>query len=500
MAAPAPDLLDLLGRSGGSGTALEDVERTVSYRDLATMVRRRAAALARHGVSPGDRVVVVAPNSAASVELFLACLLLGAIWVGVNPTAPPAERDRQSRLVRPALIVADAPTAVPEPAPVVDLAAVLDEQSGEFLGTTTGPADSPCSIAFTSGTTGTPKAVVHSRAAVSLSAAALAATKLTHGDRIGVVLPLSIHNVIVVAAMAALFAGATAVVVDTFTAAAVAAACRDWRLTVLTALVPATIYDMVHDESIAPTALSSLRYAGAGAAGLSEQVRKAFEEKFDVRLVFSYGMTEAPGAVCLEDPDADHREGSSGVSLPHVVVGAVDEDGRPLARGQEGRLRVCPTDSGPWAGLFRPPIGQWIERGLVHRSSTDCCLDTGDYGWVELDGSVHISGRAAHVIVRGGVNVSAGELESILAGIAGVREIAVVGEPDERLGERIVAYVEMSVGAETDINRLRDRARNLLSHGKVPDEFVVVDTLPRNAMGKVVRPGLVRPTRPGPVL
>jgi acyl-CoA synthetase (AMP-forming)/AMP-acid ligase II len=451
-------------------------------------------------VSPGDRVVVVAPNSAASVELFLACLLLGAIWVGVNPTAPPAERNRQCSLVRPALIVADEPTAVPVPAPVVDLATVLDEPSDEFAGTTPGAADTPCSIAFTSGTTGMPKAIVHTRAAVSLSAAALAATELTDGDRVGVVLPLSIHNVMVVAAVAALFAGATAVVVDQFNALAVAAACRERRLTMLTALVPATIYDMVHDDSLAPTALSSLRHAGAGAAGLPEQLRNAFEAKFDVRLVFSYGMTEAPGAVCLENPAADHRDGSSGVPLPHVVVDAVDVQGRPLAPGQEGRLRVCPAGSGRWAGLFRPPIGQWTEHGLVHRTTTDCCLDTDDYGWVEPGGAVHVSGRAAHVIVRGGVNVNASELESILGGITGVREIAVVGEPDERLGERIVAFVEMSVGAATDTNWLRDKARNLLSHGKVPDEFVVVDTLPRNAMGKVVRPRLVRPARSGLVL
>jgi acyl-CoA synthetase (AMP-forming)/AMP-acid ligase II len=111
-------------------------------------------------------------------------------------------------------------------------------------------------------------------------------------------------------------------------------------------------------------------------------------------------------------------------------------------------------------------------------------LRTGDYGWVDCDGTVFVTGRAADVIVRGGVNVNAAEIETVLGQLPGVRGVAVIGEDDDRLGQRIVAYVETP--PDVDAAELRRRACAVLSHSKVPDEFVVTE-LPRNAMGKVAR-------------
>jgi acyl-coenzyme A synthetase/AMP-(fatty) acid ligase len=464
----------------------------VSFSDLAILVGSCMSNLIRYGVVAGDRVVVVAPNSIATVAIYFACARLGAIWVGVNPSAPAAEQVRQCQVVDPVLIIVDsAPDGLSRHVRVLSLEAAQCSRT-DAVPASRPPLDTPCAIAFTSGTTAQPKPVVHTRAAVSLTAAALAAVDRNDTDRVGVVLPMSIHNVLVVGVIASLVAGATAVLVDRFNAVAVAAACRERRLTELSALVPATVYDLVRDHNVEPGDLASLRHAGVGGAGLQEDIRNSFEAKFAVRLVGSYGMTEAPGPVCLEHPAEIHRPGSSGLPLPHVVVDAVGETNRPARAGETGRLRVCPSREGPFAGLFRPPAWAWVDGELQSVAGAGTCLHTSDFGWIDDDGSVYVSTRDANVIVRGGVNVNTGELESILGLLPELREVAVVGEADDRLGERIVAYVELAPGADIGPDWLHQQARALLSHGKSPDEFVVT-TLPRNTLGKVVRRLLTRP-------
>lgn len=487
---PVPDVLGLLESPNRPGTALRDAVRSVSYAELPLLVRRRAAALARRGVTSGDRVIVIVPNSVASVELYLACLLLGAIWVGINPAAPEAERQRLQALVRPALVVVGEPTDQPSDQRIVELSAVLNDASPP-LQDPPPAADLPCAIAFTSGTTGTAKPVVHTRASASLTAAA-AATRFRGDDRVGVILPLSIHNVMVVGPMATLLAGATVVMVDQLNARGVARACEREELTMLSALVPTTIYDLVHDDDISPESLRSLRWAGSGGADLSESLRAGFEQKFAVGVLGSYGLTEAGGAVCLEAPGSVHRPGCSGFALPHVRIEVRDELGRELSRGSPGRVYVCPASGGPWAGLFSPPRWVWTEDGVQRRPAAGACLATGDYGSLDADSAVYIHARQAGVIVRGGVNVTAGELETVLGGLDSIREVVVVGEADDRLGERIVAFVEPRPGVTADVEQLRAQARALLSHGKVPDEFVIVQALPRNALGKVLRAELNR--------
>jgi malonyl-CoA/methylmalonyl-CoA synthetase len=457
-----PDLLDLLD-GNRSGEAVTDSEHTVSYAELGSNVRARACVLRQHGVVRGDRVVVTAPNTVATVEWYLACALSGAIWVGANPAAPQAERDRQCRLVSPRLVVTDdlftetGPPAEPEESTL----------------------DTPCAIAFTSGTTAAPRAVMHTRAAVSLAAAAMAHRRIRPDDTVGVILPLSIHNLMVVGVIATLFGGGHAVLAGAMNARGVAEAVQRRRLTLVTALVPATVYDMVHDDEIGADGLRTLRYAGTGAAGLSEDVRAAFEAKFGVILRGSYGMTEAPGPVAVEDPLQPHRPGASGTALPHVRIEA-----------EAGELTVAAAEAGPFAGMFRPPHGTWTEHGPqrwpdAHR------LRTGDRGHVADDGSVFVSGRGAGVILRGGVTVDVGELEAVLSAVPGVRELVVVGQSDDRLGERIIAFVELASGpGAVRETWLRQYACELLAPGKVPDRFVVLDALPRNAMGKVERPRL----------
>jgi acyl-CoA synthetase (AMP-forming)/AMP-acid ligase II len=352
--------------------------------------------------------------------------------------------------------------------------------------------DVPCAIAFSSGTTGTPKALVHSRAGVSLAAAALAATNVRRDDRVGVTLPCSILNVMIVGPLMSLIAGATTVLLDEFTARAVAAECRPRRLSMVRALVPATVYDLVHDDGIGPESLSTLREAGTGAAGLAEGLRTAFEAKFGIRMSGSYGLSEAPAAVCSEDTGTPRRLGSSGVPLPHVSISIRDPAGIPLPTGELGEIWVGPARVGPWAGQHRGALGRWRDGGLVRSSSNGTGFATGDIGCIDDEGSLHVVGRAGDVITRGGVTVAAAEIEAIVGGLPGVREAAVVGRPHDRLGEQIIAFVQAEAGHVLDPAAVRRQAATALSHGKVPDEVVVLGALPRNAMGKVAKKELLK--------
>ena len=164
MNAARPDVLDVLDHTQRRDVALEDRWRSVDHAGLASEVNAVVALLRARGVHPGDRVVVSLPNSVSSVEAFLACAALGAIWVGVNPSAPIEEKARQCAIVSPRVVIGASGAYVPAEA---DLISVGD---GELVA---GRCDSlpmrpeldvPCGIAFSSGTTGTPKALVHSRA------------------------------------------------------------------------------------------------------------------------------------------------------------------------------------------------------------------------------------------------------------------------------------------------------------------------------------------------
>lgn len=488
-----PDILEVLaGLETGANTegVLRDVHRTLPYSVLPAAARSAAATLHAHGVRPGDRVAAVIPNSVAAVEILLACAVLGAVWVGINPAAPASERARQLNAVLPRLLITDSAEEPPQGVPVIDQAELCAPRPAGAATPDFPRVDAtlPCAIAFSSGTTGTPKAIVHSRAGISLAAASLAEATLQPSDLLGVCLPLSILNINIIGPLCALFAGAEAIILDKMNAESVAAACREHRLSILRALVPATIYDLTHRDDISPDTLASLRVAGTGGAGLPESLRTAFEAKFGVRLVGSYGLSEAPAAVCSELPGMPHRTGASGKALPHVSISARDGAGCVVPAGVDGELTIGPAEHGRWAGLYRPAPGIWNGTQFHARPSADGCLATGDIGSVDAEGHVYVKARKVDVIVRGGVNVTTSELESVLAEVDGVREIVVLGRPDVRLGEKIVAFVELEpAGAGIDGGSLHRAAGQLLSHAKVPDEFVIVEKLPRNAMGKVNR-------------
>jgi fatty-acyl-CoA synthase len=190
----------------------------------------------------------------------------------------------------------------------------------------------------------------------------------------------------------------------------------------------------------------------------------------------TYGLSEAPTVVTIEDRDGPRVAGAAGRALPHLHVQILD-----------GEVCVGPTATGPWAGAYRTMLGYWERDEATAESLAGGILHTGDLGDLDADGFLSLRDRKSLVILRGGANVYPAEVERVVHEVDGVAACAVMGVPDERLGERVVAAVELLPDAEVTGPQLTAHCLANLAKYKVPERWVFVDTFPRNSMGKIQR-------------
>jgi long-chain acyl-CoA synthetase len=209
-------------------------------------------------------------------------------------------------------------------------------------------------------------------------------------------------------------------------------------------------------------------------------------------------MTEAPTAVTIAEGEPSPRPGLCGRAQPQIEIRVCAEDGRELPPGEEGEICVAPARRGDWAGVYTPMLGYWGKPEESARALRGGVYHSGDIGVLEPDGTLYIHGRRSELILRGGANVYPAEVERVLQQDPRVAEAAVFGLPDARLGERVVAVVTLEPGAVASDESLRERCRSQLARYKVPERIVQVETLPRNAMSKVVKRELVPLFESGP--
>jgi acyl-CoA synthetase (AMP-forming)/AMP-acid ligase II len=249
---------------------------------------------------------------------------------------------------------------------------------------------------------------------------------------------------------------------------------------------PALLHTLAALDSVSPAALATLEEVWTGGADCPEAIRSAFEAKFGLAVVSTYGLSEAPTVVAIDPRGGGHVAGASGRPLPHLAVRIRAEDGSALPVGETGEICVAAADD-----RYRPMLGYWERPEATDAALAGGELHTGDLGFLDGDGFLHVRDRKNLLIIRGGANVYPAEVERVLLGAPGVAAGAVIGVPDERLGERVVAVVE---GDAVDEDVVRAHCRAALAAYKVPERVVVVPALPRNAMGKIVRtalPGLL---------
>jgi long-chain acyl-CoA synthetase len=470
-----------------------------TYGELDGAADAAAAALAELGVRPGDRVAASLPNDVDIVVAFHGAMRLGAIWLGVNRALAPAEKEALLAASTPTLVLADpeAAAGVGSTWRVVPVGPTdADGGWAEAVAACAGAGrlpppdvDAPAAIASTSGTTGLPKGIVHSQRNLLLPAASVVASRrydetLRKGD----CLALTILNLQVLTTLVTSAAGGCCILTDRRDARGVAEWIARESVTLWNG-VPALLYSMVNDPEIEPAMLSSLREVWTGGSACPEEVMAAFRDRFGVPIFQGYGLTELPTVATMEPLDGEHVEGSSGVPLPHLRVSICDDAGNELPAGTEGEVVVRGATDGPWAGAYTPMLGYWRDDRVEPFDGDE--LRTGDLGVVDAGGNLVVRDRKKLLIIRGGANVYPAEVERVLETVPGVRGSAVLGVPDPRLGQRVVAAVEVDDGFSSTTDEIIRHCRSYLARYKVPEQVRAVEELPRNAMGKVQRDKLV---------
>ncbi len=245
--------------------------------------------------------------------------------------------------------------------------------------------------------------------------------------------------------------------------------------------VPA-IYAMLSalpDEAEADT--SSLRFVICGAAPIPAELIHRVEERFGVVLVEGYGLSEGTCASTINPLDGKRKPGTVGLPLPGQEVAILGEDGSHMPQGERGEV------------VLRGPN---IMRGYLNKPEEtaktikDGWLHTGDVGLLDEDGYLVLVDRIKDMIIRGGENIYPKEIESVLYSHDGVLEAAVIGRPDDVLGEVVVAYVVLRPGADVTVDELHELCRSQLAKYKLPVLIELLDELPKNPVGKIDKPTL----------
>lgn len=472
--ADRPDAAAVVGPSG-----------SLSYADLDAAARSAAGALWDLGVRPGDRVAACLPNDLDIVVAFHGAQRIGAIWLGINEAYTRAEQEQLRALSTPSVVLAGARCQLSGPS-VVDAGqwARLVRAGSRAPRIDVDP-DAPAAIAYTSGTTGTPKGIVHSQHNLLLPGAVLGATRGWGPDlRKGDSMPMTILNLLVLSTLSTAQAQGCAVLVDRRDIEGIVEQLRAQAVTVWNG-APPQIYDLARRPELD---LSCLRELWSGGGDCPDELRQAVREVHGLAINSTYGLTEAPTVVAIDPVDGRTRTRASGVVLPHLDLAAHDADGVRQPAGTIGELRLAAASGGDWAHQWRPPLGQWRAGGVVAHEPPGAVV-TGDVGTVDADGWVTVLDRQKLMIVRGGANVYPAEIERVLRQHPRLDAAVVFGVPDDRLGERVAALVVTNgpvTGAE-----LAALCRERLAKYKVPELWGRADALSTNPMGKVNRTGLV---------
>jgi acyl-CoA synthetase (AMP-forming)/AMP-acid ligase II len=170
-----------------------------------------------------------------------------------------------------------------------------------------------------------------------------------------------------------------------------------------------------------------------------------------------------------------------------VEILILDEKDEPVQTGEIGEICVAPRASVPWAGVYTPMLGYWQKPDETAKALHAGVYHSGDLGFLDANGDLYIRGRRNELILRGGANIYPAEVERVLQEHPAVAAAAVLGRPDTRLGQRVVAAVQLAADASASIDELAAFARERLARYKVPEQIALVPALPRNAMGKVVK-------------
>jgi fatty-acyl-CoA synthase len=467
--------------------ALHHEGRDITYADFWQRIEGASAVLQAAGVRAGDRVAWLGLNHPDLLVLLFALARIGAILLPLNYRLAAPEHANILSHAGVSLMVVD-PMHEAVATALVKQAGCSFLQSSRLAGHASaggtaaleGGADSPVLLVYTSGTSGQPKGVLHTQSGLVWNCVISAhAHDLTADDHVLSALPMFHVGGLCIQTLPALYAGASVTLHSRFDAggwlADVAA-----RRPELSLLVPATLRAVIEHCAFAGTDLSSLRILATGSSTIPSSMIEAFHRR-GVPVSQVYGATETgPVSIYLRREEAMQRAGSAGRAGLHIEIRLADEQGRPVAPGQVGEVWV----QGP--NLL---CTYWRDPG--NPSFVDGWFHTGDLARCDDEGFYEIVGRSKDMIISGGENIYPAEIENLLVDSPLVAEAAVVGEPDPRWGEVVVAVVVRAPGATLDADGVMRLFDGKLARFKHPKRIVFCDGLPKTALGKVQKTGLL---------
>ena len=475
--------------------SLVEDDTVVSHAEEAAAARRVAHRLQARGVRPGDRVALALPNGWRYAVAYGGVQLAGAVAVLVNTRFTPPEIEYVLADSGASFTVVDAETAVRVPLVCpqwdVDELTAAGPEAGELPGLAAAGGD-VANILYTSGTTGAPKGAMQTHDNVVFNAGTCGTVMgASPADRTLVIAPM-FHATGIVSQLVGFGAhGAARVFQPRFTAAGMRAALIQHRITFF-AGVTAMIQLMVADPAFDPADLPALRTVCFGGAPVPEAfLEEATERLPTVTFANVWGLTEATSIVtCALGQEWLDRPWTVGRPVPGVEV-AVAVGEQRLPAGDPGAVgELCVRGPLVTAGYWHRP------EASAETFQEDGWLRTGDIGRVDVDGYVQVLDRIKDMIIRGGENIYSLEVEAVLARHPAVADVAVVGVPDEVMGERVRAAVVLRPGHSLSLEALRGWAGTQLADYKLPVELVPLEELPRNPNGKILKRRLagIQPT------
>ncbi len=461
---------------------------TISYGAMERETGRFAGLLATLGIKTGDRVMVQVEKSPQAVFLYLACLRAGAVFLPLNTAYRADELEYFLKDAEPTVVVCD-----PGASSLIELAQTngvphlltMDaEGQGSFVNRAQSMAEDFATadvrdsdlgaILYSSGTTGRPKGVMLSHSALAANAATLHRLwNFTVGDVLLHCLPIFHVHGLFVALHTTLWNGTPMIFHAKF---AVEDAVTDLPRATVFMGVPTYYVRLAGHPALSPELCRNVRLFLCGSAPLLEETFTRFAERSGRQIVERYGMTEA-GMITSAHLDKPRRAGTVGWPLPDVTLRIAAESDRAVAKGETGEIQI--KSPALFSGYWRKP------EKTAEDFTADGFFKTGDLGQIEPDGMVAIVGRAKDMLISGGYNVYPKEIETVIDGLPGVVESAVVGMPHPDFGEAGLAIITLQPGASLDLAVVRTALKAALANYKIPKLILIADTLPRNAMGKV---------------
>ena len=482
--------------------AMREEDRFWSYADLEERTARVATWLQSRGLKKGDRIAWIGKNSDLYFTLFFGAARLGVVMapIGWRLAAPEwafIVNDTQSKIVFLGVGFDDAAKAlegkldqVPDIVTAAQGYALIDETARAAF-EPSGEDDAVLQL-YTSGTTGNPKGVALSNKNLfglrKNASNDMAYTRWEDDEVVLVAMPCA-HIGGTGLGIMALAAGLPAYILAEFTPDGLFDSIEKGGVTRFF-IVPAALHILLQHPRCGTVDYSRLKYIIYGAAPIPLELLRQCIAMFGCEFIQAYGMTETTGTICMlppedHDPNGNVRMRSAGKALPGVELKIVDEAGRDLPVGEVGEVVTRSSNN---------MLGYWkLPDATAKTVDSDGWIRTGDAGYMDEDGYLYIHDRVKDMIISGGENVYPAEVESAIYGHPDVLEVAVIGVPDEKWGEAVKAVCAPKPGASIDPESVIGWARERIAGFKVPKTVDLIDALPRNASGKILRKDLRAP-------